>query len=63
MIYGLVACCGRDDDSLRFDYNNNSFYIDVSEDNKGPYIDNVEYCPWCGILLDTNLIVEKVEEQ
>lgn len=56
--YGVVYCCDRDDDCVRYDYDRNVFYIDLEAGPGVPYVDNVEYCPWCGILLDTNLLGE-----
>ena len=54
-----VKCCDRNNGWIYYDDAGGVFkllgYDDTSDD---PDTGNhpVEYCPWCGILLDTNLL-------
>ena len=57
--FGLVKCCDRNKGDIRYWYGYNMFSVDMEEkDNPDGYavLENIEYCPWCGIMLDTNLV-------
>lgn len=45
-----VKCCDRNKKSIYLLHANNLFYFDSVDAFP------IEYCPWCGILLDTNLL-------
>lgn len=45
-----VKCCDRNDSRVYLDHEDNLFYLG------GVDAISIEYCPWCGILLDTNLL-------
>lgn len=47
-----VKCCDRNKKSIYLLHANNLFYFDSVDAFP------IEYCPWCGILLDTNLLEE-----
>ncbi len=59
--YRKVNCC--EDSDLLVDYNqdDNEFQI-VFQDSSSNYptAQRIEYCPFCGILLDLNLVVDEV---
>lgn len=54
--FGIVKCCDRNSGYIRFNWSYNLFYIDLDDVDGVAVLDSVEYCPWCGILLDTNLL-------
>ena len=51
--FSFVKCCERNKNYIYLTYDDNLFNID---DESGVLSSNIEYCPWCGILLDTNLL-------
>lgn len=50
--FSFVKCCKYNKGYIQFD---DVFYIDLKDD-RPIILDHIEYCPWCGILLDTNLL-------
>lgn len=53
-----VKCCPSNRGFIRFHDVYNNFYIDLDDVDGVAVLENIEYCPWCGILLDTNLLEE-----
>ena len=51
--FAFVKCCERNDKRIYIVFEDNLFYLE----GEG-YDTRIEYCPWCGILLDTNLLEE-----
>ena len=51
--FSFVKCCERNKNYIYLTYDDNLFNID---DEGGMMSSSIEYCPWCGILLDTNLL-------
>lgn len=51
--YAYVKCCEKNKQYIFITYDDNLFNLD---NGNGVIPDNIEYCPWCGILLDTNLL-------
>jgi len=57
-----VKCCDESHNKIYFDDSDNLFYLMVWDDEGFGWnpekfaIDAIKRCPWCGILLDTNLL-------
>jgi hypothetical protein len=54
-----VKCCDRNKDHIYWSTKDDRFYIDCfdmvyTKDDED--YEPIEYCPWCGVLLDTNLL-------
>ena len=53
--FAFVKCCERNKNYIYFTYEDNTFNLDS---DCGSLTTEIQYCPWCGILLDTNLLEE-----
>lgn len=51
--FGTVKCCDRKLGRVIYWYNTGCFSLEVAD---YLFFDHIEHCPWCGILLDTNLL-------
>lgn len=57
--FAYVKCCERNRNYIYFWFHGNSFglvHYDADDPDEGITNEPIEYCPWCGILLDTNLL-------
>ncbi len=50
--FSYVKCCDRNHHRIYLVHQDNLFYLNCDDG----YDTCIEYCPWCGILLDTNLL-------
>lgn len=60
--FNFVKCCEGNDHKIAFNDFKNRFYFVVFDDNRSNHYEDhydlgeIYRCPWCGILLDTNLL-------